>query len=227
MQVPFPTPDGDDVLPVPQDHAGTGPGRCLPRCDRAGQHQRRPDGNWYDPANSGSGVPIDVLRSRRQRAAVRRDADYDSAGKPIWYTFLGDLAKGENVVEDVAVNLFEKGSSAATIGTVAIDVSSCSAIGLTFDFDEASGLADASHDVSPGQVNIGGAANALCNEAPVLSSCPTGTTAEGADCLLPNNIERRAVPAGGQEVSGQGRGDREEGATLTIDPGVTVQGHED
>lgn len=186
------------------------------------------DGNWYDPANSGSGVSIDVLPQADGSALLYGVMfDYDSAGKPIWYTFLGDLAKGENVVEDVAVNLFEKGSSAATIGTVAIDVSSCSAIGLTFDFDEASGLADASHDVSPGQVNIGGAANALCNEAPVLSSCPAGTTAEGADCLLPNSIEGELYLPAGKKYLVKGAVIVEEGATLTIDPGVTVQGHED
>ncbi|MFA7488446.1 MAG: hypothetical protein WCY72_10240, partial [Lysobacteraceae bacterium] len=78
------------------------------------------DGNWYNPATTGSGVSIDVLPQADGGALLYGVMfDYDSAGKPVWYTFLGDLAKGENVVEGVTVNLFEKGSEAVSIGTVA------------------------------------------------------------------------------------------------------------
>ena len=160
---------------------------------------------------------------------------YDRDGRPLWLTLLGDVPAGQSVIEGVPVHRFEGGRfdsatpapSSLAVGTAAIDVRSCDTIGLTLDMSAESGLPDAALDVAPAQVNVGYAANPLCSAAPALAACPAGTTAEGTDCLLPNAITGNLYLPAGRKYLVRGAVIVEGGATLTIAPGVTVQGHPD
>ena len=194
------------------------------------------DGNWFAAGAGGRGVSIDMIAKPDGGALMYGVLfTYDAAGKPTWLSFLGDFAPGVNVVENVDVLRYEGGrfdaatpSPASTsVGKVAIDVSSCNALGLTLSMTAGSGLPDATLDVAPGQVNVGFEGNPLCTQAPVLSACPTGTTAEGSDCALPNSITGDLYLPAGKKYLVRGAVIVQDGATLTIAPGVTVQGHSD
>lgn len=194
------------------------------------------DGNWYAAGAGGRGVSVDVL-PRSDGGALLYGVlfTYDADGKPTWLSFLGDFAPGVNVIENVDLLRYEGGRfdsatprpTSEVVGKVAIDVSSCDSLGLTLDLNDDSGLPDASLDVAPAQINVGYEGNALCTQAPVLSACPTGTTAEGNDCVLPNSITGDLYLPAGKKYLVRGAVLVEAGGTLTIDPGVTVQGHVD
>lgn len=194
------------------------------------------DGQWYATGAGGRGVAIDVLPKPDGGSLLYGVLfTYDTAGKPTWLSFLGDFQPGVNVIENVPLLRYEGGRfdsatprpSSATVGTVAIDVSSCDALGLTLSLNAASGLPNAVLDVTAGQVNVGYEASPLCTKTPVLSACPAGTTAEGNDCLLPNSITGNLYLPAGKKYLVRGAVLVEAGGTLSIDPGVTVQGHVD
>ncbi len=194
------------------------------------------DGQWYDASAGGRGVSVDVM-PRADGGALLYGVvfAYDAAGKPLWLSFLGDFAPGTTQVENVDLYRHEGGRfdsgtpapSGTVIGKIAIDVSSCTTLGLKLDMDAASGLPNATFDVTPGQINVGYEGNALCAQAPVLEACPTGTTAEGEDCLLPNSISDALYLPAGKKYLVRGAVIVEAGGSLSIDPGVTVQGHVD
>lgn len=194
------------------------------------------DGNWFAPNAGGRGVSVDAIANEDGSSRIYGVVfTYDTAGKPLWLTMLGDVPAGQSVVDGVPVLRFEGGRfdsanpapTSTVVGTASIDVSSCKAISLTFDMNADSGLPDATLDVAPAQVNVGYAANPLCAAAPVLAACPTGTTAEGADCLLPNSITGNLYLPAGKKYLVRGAVIVEGGGTLTVAPGVTVQGHSD
>lgn len=195
------------------------------------------DGTWLNTAESGRGVALDVLPNADGSAVVSGGVfSYDADGNPVWLTFAGTLAAGANEVDGVALNLFDGGNFGSPFtapgapvqaGTAAIAFESCSSMSIDLDMTAESGLADVVLDLQPTQLALGGAANPLCSEAPVLAACPAGTTADGDNCLLPNTISTALhLPAGKRYVI-EGEVAVEDGATLTIDPGVTVQGSED
>jgi hypothetical protein len=194
------------------------------------------DGNWYTAGAGGRGVAIDVLPRPDGGAHLYGVLfTYDAAGKPTWLSFLGNFEQGDNVIENVDLFRHEGGRfdsptpspTGTVVGKVSIDVSSCASLGLTLALDASSGLPNAMLDVSPGQINVGFEGNPLCRQLPVLTQCPTGTTAEGNDCLLPNSITGSLYLPAGKKYLVKGAVIVEAGGTLTIDPGVTVQGHSD
>ncbi|MCX7556128.1 hypothetical protein OS187_04715 [Xanthomonadaceae bacterium JHOS43] len=195
------------------------------------------DGQWYDTSAPGRAVSVDVLPRPDGGAYLYGLLHaYDTAGKPVWLSFLGDFAPGVNTLENVDLHRYEGGRfdsgtpapAATVVGKVAIHVASCDSIAFVFDLDASAGLPDTALDVTRAQGNIGlPDNNSLCTQTPVLSACPTGTTTEGPDCLLPNSITGELYLPAGKKYLVKGAVIVEEGATLTIDPGVTVQGHED
>ena len=54
--------------------------------------------------------------------------------------------------------------------------------------------------------------------------CPTGTTAVGNDCQLPNSITNNLILPAGKKYIVSGQVSVQSGASLSIAPGVTVQG---
>ena len=194
------------------------------------------DGNWFAPGAGGRGVSIDAIANPDGSARIYGVVfTYDTAGKPLWLTLLADVPAGQSVVDGVTVHRFDGGRfdsatpapASTVVGTASIDVSSCSAFGLTLDMNAESGLPDATLDVAPAQVNVGYAGNPLCAAAPALAACPAGTTAEGNDCLLPNQITGALYLPAGKKYLVRGAVIVEAGGSLSIAPGVTVQGHAD
>jgi hypothetical protein len=82
-------------------------------------------------------------------------------------------------------------------------------------------------EVAPSQKVLGFPSNALCSETAALAACPAGTTANGNDCQLPASIMGSLFLPAGKKYILRGQVSIENGATLTIAPGVTVQGSTD
>lgn len=194
------------------------------------------DGNWFAPDAGGRGVSIDAI-ARDDGSALLYGVvfTYDMAGKPLWLSFLGDLQAGQHTAADIPLYRFDGGrfdsatpeSVGTVVGTASIDVSSCTSVSVALDMDATSGLPSTVLDVKPGQVNIGETANPLCTRAPIPSACPVGTTAEGVDCLLPSDITTDLHLPAGKTYLLKGAVNVRRGAALSIEPGVTVQGHAD
>lgn len=195
------------------------------------------DGTWANAAESGRGVALDVIPNADGSAILTGGVfSYDADGNPVWMTFAGTVAAGETAVDGVALNLFDGGNFGAPFtapgapvqaGTAAFSFDSCAALSVDLDMTDASGLADVVLDLEPTQTLLGAAANPLCTTVAVLDECPAGTTADGNDCALPNSITGALhLPAGKRYII-EGEVAVEDGATLTIDPGVTLQGSED
>ncbi|MBB5207511.1 hypothetical protein [Chiayiivirga flava] len=195
------------------------------------------DGTWANAAESGRGVALDVIPGADGSAIVSGGIfSYDADGNPVWMTFAGSIGAGESAVDGVALNLFEGGSFGAPFtapgapvqaGTAAIVFDSCTAMTVDLDMTEASGLDDVTLELEPTQTLIGGSANPLCSSVAELAQCPDGTTADGDACALPNSITGALHLPAGKVYTLQGEVAVEDGATLTIDPGVTVRGSDD
>ena len=195
------------------------------------------DGTWLNPAESGRGVAVDVIPNADGSAIVSGGVfSYGADGNPVWLTFAGSLAAGETTQDGIALNLFDGGNfgtpftppgAPVQAGTVAISIESCTAISLDLDMTADSGLADVVLDLQPTQVVLGGSANPLCSSVADLAECPEGTTADGDNCALPNSITGALHLPAGKVYTIEGQVAVEDGATLTIDPGVTVRGSAD
>src|SRR5690606_22610768 len=111
----------------------------------------------------------------------------------------------------------------STLGSIDLSLQ-CASIGLDFTPADGSGLDAASFTFLPGG-GLDQLGAAECT--PALASCPTGTTAAGADCVLPNEITSDLFLPAGKKYIVSGRVSVEAGGTLTIAPGVTVQGSDD
>lgn len=195
------------------------------------------DGTWGNAAESGRGVALDVIPGNDGSAIVSGGVfSYGADGNPVWLTFAGTIAAGESAVDGVALNLFEGGNFGSPFtapgapvqaGTAAIAFESCSSMIVDLDMTDASGLADVTLDLAPTQTLLGASANPLCSNVPAITACPAGTTAAGDACALPNSIADSLHLPAGKDYIIQGEVAVEDGATLTIDPGVTVRGSED
>ena len=195
------------------------------------------DGTWLNPAESGRGVAVDVIPGADGAGIVSGGVfSYGADGNPVWLTFAGTFAAGETAQDGIALNLFEGGNFGSPFtapgapvqaGTAAITIDSCTAMTLDLDMTAESGLADVSLDLQPTQIALGGSANPLCSSVAELAECPAGTTADGDACALPNSITGALHLPAGKVYTLQGEVAVEDGATLTIDPGVTVRGSDD
>lgn len=192
------------------------------------------DGALFDPAAAGRGAMIDFVPSSNISGALGLGTyfgivfTYTATGAPLWVTFQNEGQRidfGQTDINGMPVRLFNGGRfgnpftapTNTVVGSANVKVLSCDRTQITLDMTEASGLSDVSFDYVP----LGG--SGACAST-VLASCPTGTTAEGANCRLPQNINGNLYLPAGKKYIVQGQVSVTSGATLTLEPGTVVQG---
>ncbi|MFY8133902.1 MAG: hypothetical protein ACOVKS_02765, partial [Aquimonas sp.] len=184
------------------------------------------DGAWTNVAGSDNkGLLLDYIPN----ANVTFGAffTYDNSGNQVWFTFAIPMTSGRN--DYTAVNLFrysggrfsERGTPVENIFATAQVSFACDGVVVNIAPNATSGLANANFVFQPTSP-----ISALeCNEP--VSNCPAGTTADGSDCRLPNSITSNLFLPAGKKYIVRGQVTVENNATLTIAPGVTVQGSTD
>ncbi len=191
------------------------------------------DGTWSNAAQSGRGAAVDFIPLGDGSGVLFTGVfSYDAAGNPVWVTMQPIFTPGQTSVANVQVNRFTGGNfgnpftapTGAVVGTATVTLASCSSLTIALDMTQASGLADVTLELSPAQVNAGLAGSAICAEQDCTSTSPTGTTASGDNCRLPASITNHLFLPAGKKYIVQGRVDVAAGGTLTIAPGVTVEG---
>lgn len=194
------------------------------------------DGNWSNTAESGRGVALDVLPNSDGSAVVTGGLfSYGADGNPLWVTFVANFAAGATSATGVTVNRLNGGSfgspqtapTVTAVGTATVTFNDRKSLTLALDMNTASGLPDVTLNLSPTQTNLGFPQDPLAADIPTLATCPAGTTAQGSDCGLPSSITNALFLPAGKKYIVRGQVAVENGATLTIAPGVTVQGSSD
>ncbi|HQW63284.1 MAG TPA: hypothetical protein PLI00_05720 [Pseudomonadota bacterium] len=157
------------------------------------------DGSYFNPAQSGRGVLVDVIPGALGSVTFfAAGFTYDNAGNPFWYTIQPVLAEGQSTVTGTEVRRFNGGSFGDTftppnpatgtvIGTANLSINTCNSITLTITTNAASnGLPNVTQQLQP----IGGP-SANCPYTTAFTACPTGTTAvagQTATCALTGTI---------------------------------------
>lgn len=194
------------------------------------------DGTWFNPAESGRGISVDVIANSDGSALVFGGVfSYDSAGNPTWLTFGDVFAAGQDSKSGITLNRSAGGTfgspftapATAAVGTATVTFNSCTSLTVALDLNASANLPDVTLDVVPSQVATGSAANPLCTETDDIAACPVGTTAQGDDCLMPNAISNNLFLPAGKKYIVRGQVSVENGGTLTVAPGVTIQGSTD
>lgn len=187
------------------------------------------DGTWIDPAAIGTnkGMLVDYIPAAR--TFFFAFFTYNEAGEQIWITNNFVVQDG---VRDYTVDaLVFTGGRSGSAGTPASSVVgsidlSIQCDGIAFDFTPA-----ANSGLQPGVFNLQpslGLDTLTRGECVVpRDSCPTGTTALGNDCQLPNAIATDLLLPAGKKYIVSGQVNVQSGASLTIEPGVTVEGAAD
>jgi len=191
------------------------------------------DGTWGNATQSGRGAAVDFIPLGDGSGVLFTGVfSYDAAGNPVWVTMQPIFTPGQTSVANVQVNRFAGGNfgnpfttpTSTVVGSATVTLASCSSLTIALDMTVASGLADVTLNLSPAQVNAGLAGSAVCTEQDFTSTCPTGTTASGDNCRLPASITNNLILPAGKKYIVQGRVDVAAGGTLTVAPGVTVEG---
>ena len=194
------------------------------------------DGNWSNTTQSGRGIALDVLPNADGSAVVTGGLfSYGTDGEPEWFTFVGNFAAGATTATNVTVNRQSGGSfglpstapTTTAVGTATVTFNDRKSLSVAFDMTPASGLADVTLNLTPTQTNLGFPQSSLAADIPTLAACPAGTTAQADDCRLPASITTPLFLPAGKKYIVRGQVAVESGATLTIAPGVTVQGSTD
>jgi hypothetical protein len=193
------------------------------------------DGAYFDPAASGRGVMVDFIPAGAAGGGTFFGIafTYAADGSPLWVTFQNESAPlegGQSTISDMPVRLFNGGTfgdpftgpTNTVVGTASANLNSCTNVQINLDMSTESGLADVSFNYIP----LSGVASGNCQTIADLAQCPTGTTAVGNDCLLPANIEGNLFLPAGKDYIIEGQVSVVDGATLTIAPGVTLEGSE-
>jgi len=194
------------------------------------------EGSWFNPAQSGRGVLTDWIQTGDNQGTLFIAAfTYDNAGQPLWLTAQVELSDREFSKQNVDVNQFTGGAfgnvfSAPTgvaIGKLNFEALSCNRIKLDITPNAGVDLPVANLDLQ----HIG-AAPAGCAYVDEFTACPAGTSAVAGQprtCALPPMISGNLhLPntatyiINGKVQVGTGRNTG--AATLTIDPGTTLQG---
>jgi len=187
------------------------------------------DGAWVDPSAIGTnkGLLVDYIPSAG--ALFFAFFTYDEQGRQMWLvnSFVVQPGVREYTVDALVYNGGLSGAQGAPVASVvgSIDLSlQCD--GIAFDFTPASGsgLQAGSFNLVP-SLGLDRLTSGECTLP--LASCPTGTTAAGNDCQLPNAITNDLFLPAGKKYIVSGQVNVEDGASLTIAPGVTVQGAAD
>jgi hypothetical protein len=201
------------------------------------------DGSYFNPAQSGRGVLVDVIPGSLGTVTFfAAGFTYDNAGNPFWYTIQPILAEGQSTVTGTEVRRFNGGSFGDTftppnpatgtvIGTANLTVNSCNSITLAITTNAASnGLPNVTYQLQP----IGGPA-ANCPYTTPFTACPTGTTAvagQTATCALTGTITSNLTLAnsatyiinGKVQVGTPLSGAATQPGTLTIPAGTVLKG---
>ncbi|MCB1565055.1 MAG: hypothetical protein H7A20_02165 [Rhodanobacteraceae bacterium] len=187
------------------------------------------DGAWTDNSSIGTnkGVLIDYITPAN--VLFFAFFTYDADGNPIWLatSFVAD--NSVDTYTSIPVVTYTGGEFDAAgapaqqaMGTVDINFA-CDQITMDFHPAEGTGLNDASFNL----VRSLGLDPQRASECAVpVESCPVGTTVDGDNCKLPSSITGDMFLPYGKNYIIEGEVDVEEGATLTIDPGVTLVGSE-
>ena len=188
------------------------------------------DGAWVDTTAVGTnkGLMVDYIPSAN--VFFFAFFTYNPAGQQIWLTGQFSPQAGVFDYTNVPVSVVTGGQFAAQgspafsqVGTVALALS-CGKIDLAFTAGTGSGLSDAGFSFLP-SIGLDSLTSGQCNMP--LASCPTGTTASGNDCKLPNSISNDLFLPAGKKYIVQGQVNVESGGRLIVAPGVTVQGAAD
>ncbi|MCB1554314.1 MAG: hypothetical protein KDJ14_10965 [Xanthomonadales bacterium] len=152
---------------------------------------------------------------------------YDQAGNQLWTVGSFEPQDGVFDYEDIPVEIVEGGlfnaqgtPTSTSVGTVDMSLS-CGQISVAFTPTQESGLQAAAFDLLP-SLGLDVLPSDECNMP--VAQCPAGTTAEGNDCALPNSISNDLILPAGKKYIVRGQVSVEDGGSLTIHPGVTVQG---
>jgi hypothetical protein len=190
------------------------------------------DGAWVDPAAIGQnkGLMVDYIPAANTMFFAF--FTYDGAGNPLWTVGAFQPQPGVATytvpVERYAGGQFSAGGTptGTAVGTVDLDIS-CTVIRMGFNPAQDSGLTAAAFDFQP-SLGLDSLSTSECAAGlTAQQQCPTGTSADGADCRIQGSITGAVhLPAGKRYVI-RGQVSVEENATLTIDPGVTVVGSTD
>ncbi len=189
------------------------------------------DGAWAVPTDSARGALFDVLPREDGSSDVYGAVyTYDEEGAPLWLVFLANFQPGESAREGIEVARYHGGSfgypsEVATeemVGTASLDLNGPGSISLALNLD---GLPEVVLDLQPAHRIFPGYIAPAATAAASLSACPTGTTAQGNDCVLPNGINGDLILPAGKTYVIHGEVSVNAGGTLTIAPGVTLKGH--
>lgn len=193
------------------------------------------DGALFNAAASGRGVMVDFIPSANLNSPLGAGTFFGIAftyrpdGTSAFVTFQNEttpIVDGQSSITGMPVRLFSGGTfgdpftapTNTVVGTANATINSCESTQIVLDMTDASGLADVTFDYGP----IGISGN--CTSVAANVSCPATTTAVGDDCQLPANIEGNLYLPAGKKYIVEGQVSVVSGATLTIAPGVTVQG---
>lgn len=191
------------------------------------------DGAWAVPSDSARGALFDALPREDGSADVFGAIyTYDADGMPLWLNFIANFQPGQSVVDNIEVVRYHGGSfgypsdqaTPESVGTAALDLRGTDSIVLALDVD---GLPNVVLDLQPAHKIFPGYIAPAATAAPVLGSCPVGTTTQADDCVLPNGINSNLILPAGKTYLIHGEVSVNPGGTLTIEPGVTLKGHPD
>ncbi|HRF55426.1 MAG TPA: hypothetical protein PK027_13355 [Aquimonas sp.] len=152
---------------------------------------------------------------------------YANDGSQVWSVFTVNLVDGQLDYSNVDVLKYTGGQFSA-VGTPTSQVIGKAEVSfacdvITMDITPANGsnITPANFVFQP-SLGLKKMTTGECNEP--VATCPAGTTAEGSDCALPSSITNDLILPAGKKYLVRGQVSVQSGASLTIAPGVTVQG---
>lgn len=184
------------------------------------------DGAWTNVASADNkGLMVDYIPSAN--LVFSAFFTYANDGSQIWSVVAVPLVDGQLDYTNVDVLKYTGGQfSAIGSPTQAViakaNVSfACDAITMDITPANGSGVTAANFVFQP-SLGLKKLTSGQCNEP--ITACPAGTTAEGSDCALPASIANDLILPAGKKYLVRGQVSIQSGGSLTIAPGVTVQG---
>ncbi len=152
---------------------------------------------------------------------------YANDGSQIWSTIAVPLVDGQLDYSNVDVLRFTGGQfstagspTSTVIGKAQVSFA-CDVITMDITPANGSNITPANFVFQP-SLGLKKMTTGECNEP--VATCPAGTTAEGSACALPSSITNDLILPAGKTYLVRGQVSVQSGASLTIAPGVTVQG---
>ncbi len=152
---------------------------------------------------------------------------YANDGSQVWSVFTVPMVDGQLDYSNVDIIKYTGGQfsavgtpTEAVIGKAEVSFA-CDVITMDITPANGSNITPANFVFQP-SLGLKKMTTGECNEP--VNTCPTGTTAEGSDCALPSSITSDLILPAGKKYLVRGQVSVQSGASLTIAPGVTVQG---